>query len=153
VLGPDAVADPVRFLGLAEKAVAAVSWWAYDDTLGATLYRAGQHAKAIQQLHAAMEDHPQGGTVFQWLFLSMAHHRQGQAAEAAKWLDMAVQWLDKSTPEAPKDSREHIPVSWDRWLQLQLLRHEAEALIRGTPAGSAPQARLAYARAHARLGQ
>src|SRR5262249_38672850 len=78
---------------------------------------------------------------------------QGRAEEARKWLGEAIAWLDQSTPEKPRDAGMGVPIPWDRWLEVQLLRHEAEALIRGSPDWNKPEEGIAYARAHVRLRQ
>jgi WD40 repeat protein/serine/threonine protein kinase/predicted Zn-dependent protease len=152
VIGPAAVADAKRFLTLAEKAQAANPRLAnYVHTLGAALYRAGRFDDALRRLRESIQAHGGEGRVFDWLFLAMVHAQRGEPALARKWLDKAVQWLDLSTPDKPKDAGLGLPVAWQHWMQAQLLRCEAEALVRG----SAPLANLAVlqgrARAHARL--
>jgi len=56
----------------------------------------------------------------------MAHHRLGQGDEARKWLDKAMHWMDQPGQEKGKNA-----MPWNRRLTLQLLRREAETLIRG----------------------
>jgi hypothetical protein len=57
-----------------------------------------------------------------FLFLAMAHQRLGDAREAEKWLGRAVQALDKGPP-----------LRWPERLEAQLLRREAEELVRPGP--------------------
>jgi predicted Zn-dependent protease len=93
VLVPEGVADPAGPVRLVNRAVAAgPENYAYAYTLGAALYRAGQFADAARQLTAADKMRKQGGSGHCWLFLAMAHHRLGNAAEAKKWLAKAVTW-------------------------------------------------------------
>jgi hypothetical protein len=58
------------------------------------------------------------------LFLAMAHHRLGHAADAKQWLDKALRECAESVPNW----------SWDNKLRVNLLRREAETLITGKPA-------------------
>jgi hypothetical protein len=58
-----------------------------------------------------------------WLFLALAHHRLGHAAEAAQALQTA-----RTRPAAAV-----APDSWDN-LEVELLRREAEAVITGKAA-------------------
>src|SRR5262249_8931116 len=119
----------------------------------------GRLNEAVTQLNRSAKLFGTEGKVTDWLFLAMTHHRLGNSGEARRWLEKAVQWLDESTLERPKDAGLGIPVPWSTWLQVQLLRQEAEVLIKGTPhidpepAPGAHATRLAYARAHLRLGQ
>jgi WD40 repeat protein/serine/threonine protein kinase/regulator of sirC expression with transglutaminase-like and TPR domain len=153
-LAPGAVADTARPVQLAERAVAqSPQTPLYGVTLGAALYRAGRYNDAVLRLNATARTQLSGGTVTTWLFLAMAQQRLGHAAPAATWLDKAGQWLDQSTPEKPKDARMGIPVLWATWLEMQMLRAEAAALIRGSPATKDPKVLLAFARANVRLKQ
>jgi WD40 repeat protein/Tfp pilus assembly protein PilF len=153
-LGPNAVDDPARAVALAREAVAKEPRNAnYVHTLGAALYRAGLFQEAVQRLEESMKLHVAGGRFSDWVLLAMAHHRLGHAALARQWLDRSVQWLDQSTPDKPRDASLGAPVPWNMWLQAQCLRHEAEALIRGSPRTADAKTWLAFARAHACLRQ
>jgi tetratricopeptide (TPR) repeat protein len=46
-----------------------------------------------------------------------------------------------------------MPIPWHKWLQAQILRYEAEALIGGRPHTDDPKALVARARAHVRVQQ
>jgi tetratricopeptide (TPR) repeat protein len=89
------VAEAVR---LAQKAVTArprhANFW---NTLGAAHYRNGEYKAAITALESAMRLH-QGGDGLDWIFLAMANGRLGAGAEARKWFDRAVQWMDEHKP-------------------------------------------------------
>jgi hypothetical protein len=41
---------------------------------------------------------PKGGTSGQWFALAMAHWQLGDNAEARRWYDRAVEWMDKNYP-------------------------------------------------------
>jgi len=152
-IGPGAVTDWARPVQVAEKSVAiSPKNSAYLTALGAVLYRAGRYEEALGRLDEAMKENTYGGSLSCWLFLALAHHRLGHAAEARSYLDKAAAWLDQSTPEKPRDARMGAtPVLWSHWLEAQLLRCEAEAVIRGAPASNNPALRVAYGRAHVRL--
>jgi hypothetical protein len=58
--------------------------------------------------------------------LALAHQRLDHAAEARKWLNQAVTWMDKN-PQAVQSW------GWRDRLTLPLLRREAEALLKEKP--------------------
>ena len=62
----------------------------------------------------------------------MAEHRLGHKEEAHQWLDKAVAQTDK---ELRDEAQTGGPDGWVRKATLQVLRPEAEALIRGSAAG------------------
>ena len=99
--------------------------------LGAALYRAGRFEEAAHRLAevdavSKLTTSKRTSIVYNWIFQAMAHHRLGHTAEAASWLEKAVQEIDEPSPEtAQNPATEH----WNWRLRLQLLRHEAEALI------------------------
>jgi WD40 repeat protein/tetratricopeptide (TPR) repeat protein len=132
--GPDAVADAARPIGLAEAVAAAhPNKYGALNTLGAVLYRAHRYGDAVQKLQEAMAARPQGGTAFDFLFLAMAHQRQGHTAEARDWLGKAVEWIDQAEDGKPPDPSVRLPLFWIQRLELQLLRREAAAQVRGKP--------------------
>jgi WD40 repeat protein/serine/threonine protein kinase len=132
ILAPDAVADSLRPLRLAESAVSRQPKnYAYLNTLGAALYRAGKFEQAVNRLNEAIQTQEEEGTYADWLFLAMAHHRLGHAAEARQWLAKAVQEVDKALVQRGASTRDDS-LSWHQRLEMQLLRREAEALLKGT---------------------
>ena len=72
---------------------------------------------------AARDDQPAA-----WVFLAMAQHRLGQAAEARSALAKATEWLDRHLGGGP--ARQAFPLAWQQQVELRLLREEAEALLR-----------------------
>jgi tetratricopeptide (TPR) repeat protein len=118
-LGPEALPDLQPVLARARVAVGASPNDANRrKTLGALLYRAGQYKEAVTDLNEAVKQNARGGTWADSLFLAMAHHRLGQTDEARKWLDRAVQVLEKDPP-----------ADWGQRIQQQILRREAEELL------------------------
>jgi len=96
VLAPEAVVHFDSIMRRLEKAVADTPQSCkYRHSLGAVLYRAGKTAAAVRRLNEAIELHQKTGLTSDWLFLAMANHRQGQIDLARKWLDKAVQEIDR----------------------------------------------------------
>jgi WD40 repeat protein/serine/threonine protein kinase len=115
VLVPNAVPDFQPVLRLAEKSGDPL-------VLGAAQYRCGQCVMALQTLKAATSESKDEGRIENWLFQAMAHHRLGHK-EARDALAEAVRRIEQAATGGG--------LSWDRRLELQLLRREAEALIHG----------------------
>ncbi len=119
---PNAVKDTKRVVELANKAIALQpKSHAYVNTLGAALYRNGQFADAVKALEQAIALRGEG-VPEDWLFLAMAQHRLGNAAEARRW-------LEKSAAALAKEEKEH---SWDAVVR-RLLHQEATEQILKKP--------------------
>jgi eukaryotic-like serine/threonine-protein kinase len=126
-LAPAAVHKLDEAIGLATiatKAEPANS--AYCNTLGAVLYRAEQFEAASATLREAMRlsksENPED-----WLFLAMTRQRQGESAEARRWLDKAARWCDEAKSKSPQSARPQP----GRLAVLHLLHREAEDLLAG----------------------
>jgi tetratricopeptide (TPR) repeat protein len=141
VLAPDAVNDRNRLVLRAEAALrkGPQTGWA-AAILGAALYRADRFAEAVRRLDEANAAWEQAATkpavyspAYTWFFLAMAYQRQGDAAEARRWLDKAQKWMDQET----QDSRNP---AWNRRLTLQVLRREAEQLLAAPAREEKPRA-------------
>jgi serine/threonine protein kinase/tetratricopeptide (TPR) repeat protein len=133
VLGPDAVADWTKLLKLVEK-THAEGGKDYDalNHLGAVLYRAGridEAAQALTDAEAAFQQIPsmRSTIAYNWLIQAMTQHRLGHTVEAASWLKKAVQDIDDPSPKTAQDRAKN---AWNRRLTLQLLRREAEELLK-----------------------
>jgi tetratricopeptide (TPR) repeat protein/serine/threonine protein kinase len=134
-LTPDAVADFGPLAELAEALRAKDSkGWGCLGVVGAALYRAGRFKEAVARLDEACAAHSAGGNARDWLLLALAHHRLGNADQARHWLARGSQWLDKATREKLDDRWFGTPLAWHTRLSLDLLRREAEGLIRERPA-------------------
>jgi WD40 repeat protein/serine/threonine protein kinase len=135
VLAGDGVADWTKPLKSAERVYAEdEKCYDYVNNLGAVLYRAGRFEEAARRLteaETAFQQAPstQSSIVYNWLFQAMAQHRLGHAAEAASWLQKAVQEIDKPSSATARDTATN---SWNRRLTLRLLRREAEDLLGNT---------------------
>jgi tetratricopeptide (TPR) repeat protein len=97
---PDAaLRQPARAVELARKAVKlAPNDGNSANTLGAALYRAGSWQEAIAALEKSLLL-SKGGYSTDYFFLAMAHCQLGNHAEARRWYDRAVQWMDKNAPK------------------------------------------------------
>jgi hypothetical protein len=82
-----------------------------------------------------MKAQEKGGSAWNWLFLAMAHHRLAHTDEANKWLGKAAEWIEQANQKKRHDpddfSWDDVHHSWQDRLELQILRREAEALIKG----------------------
>jgi tetratricopeptide (TPR) repeat protein/predicted Ser/Thr protein kinase len=99
--------DAVRAVPLARKAVALHpqpgGCW---NTLGITLYRAGDWNAAVNALEKSRELR-QGGDWYDWFFLAMAHWRLGHKEEARRWYDQAIAWMEKNAGELARNKPKH----------------------------------------------
>jgi len=71
--------------------------WYYWRTLGIAQYRAGKWQDAVEALTKAMEL-GSGGDSRDWFFLAMVRWQQGDRAQARKWYNQAVEWMEKNLP-------------------------------------------------------
>ncbi len=124
-LGAGAVEDYAPLIRLAESAAASRPAPNRLNTLGAILYRAGRFEDAIRQLGRSVEIHGAGGTLYDALFLAMAHHRLGRAEEARQWFHRGSSPAPVAMfkPDAGGDT------SWIPQLELKILRREAAATL------------------------
>jgi tetratricopeptide (TPR) repeat protein len=154
-IGPGAAADLGPAVRLAERAVAArrspIDGYAPLNTLGGVLLRAGRAEEAVTRLRQALKLRGSDYQVSDELLLALAYHRLGRAGEARRWLARATAWFDRgqmplraaaaagagaATPwaqlpavaVAPPDPRARA-MGWEAWLELTLLRREAEAAL------------------------
>jgi tetratricopeptide (TPR) repeat protein/WD40 repeat protein len=130
-LGPDAVSDWQPVVRLAETALA-VDPKNCDrlQLLAAVLYRAGRFEEAVKRLTEAEvafqeAQNPRSTVIYNWLFQAMTRHRLGQADEARKWLEKAVEAID----QPPEQSRDANAMVWNRRLTLQLWQREAQTQL------------------------
>ncbi|HMC90417.1 MAG TPA: tetratricopeptide repeat protein, partial [Gemmataceae bacterium] len=131
-LAPESVKDLGACVRLADKAVAGnPKDGKYLGTLGAVLYRAGRYEDALPRLSGGIgvnSDQMVFATAYDCFFLAMAHHRLGHADEARRCFDLALRSMKPLGQNAP---------SWNRRLTLELLRREAEDLVKGKQADAA----------------
>src|SRR5262249_49107525 len=100
--------DPSRSLEDAKKAVElAPRWGEAWNTLGVAHYRAGDCKSAIAALEKSMALRPGIHESFNTFFLAMAYWRLGEKAEARKWYDIAVRWMETNDPKSEQLRRFH----------------------------------------------
>jgi Flp pilus assembly protein TadD len=98
--------------------VSSPRWRYLKDWLTVVYFRLGQLTNAIATLEAAVQADQAGGTAYDFLFLAMAHHRAGDAAQARDYFTKATNWV----AQQPKlSSRE--------WTDVESFRAEAEAVL------------------------
>jgi WD40 repeat protein len=110
----------------------------WHATLGAAAYRenkqpdtAARDLEEALRLAGALEGAHTAGDTRAALFLAMAQHCRGNKDEADRRLKQAVQWLEAPAPLANDQNTAEGRPAWEEWLQLLLLRREAEKLIHG----------------------
>jgi tetratricopeptide (TPR) repeat protein/serine/threonine protein kinase len=96
---------PGRAVEAAKKAVEldprqATSW----NTLGAAHYRAGDWQAAVAALEKSVELR-RGGNGYDLFFLAMARWQLGDRADARRWYDRAVRWLEQHRDAVAKDAQ------------------------------------------------
>jgi serine/threonine-protein kinase len=130
-LAPNAAGDTELPIGLIENELqgSAQQFWSLTER-GALAYRAGQFPAAAgfaeQSLRA---DSKPGRAVVNWLWLALANHRLGKPEEARRWLGKAQKWLDQFGDGMPPRAEEELGLHLHNWLEAQILRREAEALL------------------------
>jgi tetratricopeptide (TPR) repeat protein len=115
VVRTDNVADPARLLAFTTQAD--------PVTRGAALCRAGRHDEAAKVLGPVQE-------AAGLLYLALAEHGRGRPAAGKEALQRAVRWLEASSRGDPEQSN-YARLPWDERLEVDLLRQEIEALLKG----------------------
>ena len=131
-LAPDAVAEASLPGRLAESELKASGrqFWSLTEQ-GALHYRAGRFPEAVALFEESLRADPKPGkAVLNWLWLALAQHRLGRTEEARRWLDRAAAWLDQYRDGMPDRAEGDLGLHLHNWLEAQVLRREAEALIR-----------------------
>jgi serine/threonine protein kinase/formylglycine-generating enzyme required for sulfatase activity/Flp pilus assembly protein TadD len=133
LLRPDAVADLEPVVRLAEQALKGTEkhqdhrWFLMAR--GLADYRQGQFARAVERLGpCTREDNALYLTATSHLLVAMAHKRLGQDGPARQALNRARELADQKFPKPEKGE----PLDWDwlDWIRFQVLRREAEALMK-----------------------
>jgi tetratricopeptide (TPR) repeat protein len=92
--------------------------------------RAGRFADAVPLLRQSFRSDPRPGcAVVSWLWLALAHQRQGNAKEARRWMDKARRWMDSHDGGFPSGEEDGLGRHLHNALEAQVLRREAEALL------------------------
>jgi tetratricopeptide (TPR) repeat protein len=131
-LAEGAVADPSLPARLAEKELEdhAREFWSLTER-GALAYRAGRYREAVPLFEKSLEaDSRPGRAVVNWLWLAVTYQHLGKIEEARRWLVKAQTWLDQYHDGMPARAEEEVGLHLHNWLEAQVLRREAEALVR-----------------------
>jgi serine/threonine-protein kinase len=104
-------------------------FWALTER-GALYFRSGQAKDAVKYLEKSLAaDGRPDRAVLNWLWLALVHHKLGSPTEARRWLDKAANWLDQQGGRMPVEDA-GLGFHRHNWLEAQVLRREAEALLR-----------------------
>jgi hypothetical protein len=126
-LTPDG--DTVQALPLIERALKKKPGLVNNlNTHALVLYRLGRYPEAADKARATMKAAGGEGAIWDWLILAMACQRQGQADEAGRWLERVEAWF--AQPPEKRVGYDRRPLSWDSRLDADVLRREAEGLLR-----------------------
>ena len=101
-------------------------------TLGAALFRAHRYADAVRTLEDANRMWSKDDNVWDWLYLSMAHHYLGNTDLAKSNFDKAARWIDQRQVVGA-DGIRAATLFWSDRLELSVLRKEAEGYLRDRP--------------------
>jgi serine/threonine-protein kinase len=134
-LAPGSTDDPTQPLRLSAKELESnnergdAQFWALTEQ-GALAVRAGRFPEALPLLERSLTaDGRPGRAVLNWLWLALAHQKLGKSDEARRWLDKAAEWLDQQGGQMPLESSV-MGTHRHNWLEAQVLRKEADALLR-----------------------
>jgi WD40 repeat protein len=110
------------------------AYWLLTQAAAAGV-RAGRYDEAIPRLRRVLATYPAWqGNVLPRLWLALALHGQGKAGEARQALAPAIEQLDRWAFEMPAPAlpaaRNADPLHLHDWLEAQVLRREAESLLR-----------------------
>jgi tetratricopeptide (TPR) repeat protein len=131
VLRSDALPDMARLLPIARVSDRLWHWGA--GVHGAALYRAQRFQESVECFEAAAKKYRP--RAWDWCFLAMAHHRQGNADEARRCLSEARRWIDTANDHTDDDPSGTQPV-WSGWHEpaiAPLLLREAAKLLNEEP--------------------
>jgi tetratricopeptide (TPR) repeat protein len=118
--------DPARAVQWAEQAVANDhAPWCFH-VLGLAQYRAGRFDQALQNFTKANVKAWRYSEL-NWFPLALVHHRLDHSDEARQCLEEGIRWLERKGPPSPQRSARLLPQDW---LEAQLLRREAEELLK-----------------------
>jgi serine/threonine-protein kinase len=130
-LAPDAVADPSLPGRLANRELQqnTKQFWALTE-LGALAYRAGKFDEAVSFFEQSLKaDSAPGRAVVNWVWLALAEQRLGKTDEARRWLEKAQSFLDQYRDGLPPRADAETGLHYHNWLEANVLRREAEALL------------------------
>jgi tetratricopeptide (TPR) repeat protein len=107
----------------------ATQFWSLTEQ-GALAYRAGRFEEAVSLFEQSLkaDAHP-GRAVVNWAWLALAEQRLGKTEEARRWLVKTQNWLDQYREGIPPNADAELGLHLHNWLEANVLRQEAEALL------------------------
>ncbi len=98
---------------------------------GALHYRAERHQDALPLLQKSRDDksNPPDGVAATRQWLALTYHKLNQPEEAQREFEQAEKWLAKFPDGLPTDVSKREGVHLHNWLEVHVLRREAEALL------------------------
>jgi tetratricopeptide (TPR) repeat protein len=116
-------------------------FWSLTEQ-GALAYRAGRFQQAVPFFEQSLQADPKPGrAVLNWLWLALANQRLGRGEEARRWLNKARAWLDQYRDGVSARADEEFGLQLHNWLEANVLRREAEALIESEAPRNATESR------------
>jgi tetratricopeptide (TPR) repeat protein len=133
-LAPNAREDAARAARLAAvELMNNTDFWALTER-AALLQRAGRSDLAVPLLEKSLKANEKpGAAVLNWLWLALAYQELSKTEEARRWLERASTWLDQHDEGLPARAEETLGLHLHNWLEAQVLRREAEALLKAPP--------------------
>jgi serine/threonine-protein kinase len=135
--------EATRAVQWANQARAGADHGWYVHALGLAHYRAGQFDQALQRFTESKGS--TGCRELNWFGLALVHHRLGHADEARRYLEQGIDWLETEGVVAKL-----LPCDW---LEAQLLRREAEEILKTKRSRDVRQLGLAQGRRYILLSQ
>jgi tetratricopeptide (TPR) repeat protein len=134
LLAPDAGVDRAHVVNLADRALAAGANHPllkfFHLARGMADYREGEFAKAVDRLRLSLSPGKEvtylDSTAY--LFLAMAQQKLGQVEEAQESMSKARVLADEKFPKV--DRGQLLDANWPDWLRFQIIRREAEELVK-----------------------
>src|SRR5262249_38672245 len=104
-------------------------FWSLTEQ-GALAYRARrfEESKSLFEQSLNADSRP-GRAVVNWVWLALAEQSLGKTEEARRWLEKAQNWLDQYRDGIPANADEKLGLHLHNWLEANVLRREAEALL------------------------
>jgi tetratricopeptide (TPR) repeat protein len=107
----------------------ATQFWSLTEQ-GALAYRAGRFEESVSFFeHSLKADAHPGRAVVNWAWLALAQQRLGKTQEARRWLGNTQNWLDQFRDGIPPSAEADLGLHLHNWLEANVLRKEAEALL------------------------
>ncbi|MEO1524775.1 MAG: protein kinase [Planctomycetota bacterium] len=123
-LGPSAIEEyDDAVLAVEHATLEARTNYAYWNTYGTLLLRAGRNPEALEAIWNGLDQTKNPDTPQDWLVLALANYRMGEVANAFEWFDRAAWVIDRALSEQSSER-------WSVKVGLRLLRDEVAEVLR-----------------------